>query len=196
MTILAICGPIGSDFKAFSERCYSLLKAKSAILIDSSTHDSIESLIKSIDGEQDDIIVYGAKILLDVRLREKFDIMVFLETDDDLCFSSYLKSSKTDELNFEERSKYYFSEIKPDNEKIRLSARYAAVRLPQTSSGDKLIDILLAVDIETGSKTLRKIPTIPESQLKSMFWKLESQFQQADSNDNIAPVGSSNQIFK
>lgn len=63
MTILAVCGPVGSDYKAFSEQCYSLLNEERTMLIDSSTYDSIDSLLSAIESaSHGDVIVFGPDI--------------------------------------------------------------------------------------------------------------------------------------
>lgn len=162
MTILAICGPIGSDFREFSEQCYkalaeasvedALLENEGAIglknkllLIDRSSYDSTESLLSAIkkltapslqdvvEQEPCDIIIFGADIFLDATLREQCDVKVFLELDADLCLSKFLKQSAANNANVAELSNQYFKEIQPLNEKIRLSARYADLRRPQAS---------------------------------------------------------------
>ncbi len=186
MTILAVCGPIGSDFKAFSEQCYSLLKKENTVLIDSSAYKSSDLLLSAIKNTQGDIIIFGADIFLDEQLRSTFDIKVFLELDSDLCLSRYLKSFAANELILEEELNYYFTQIQPLNEKVRLSAKYAALRRPQASSNDKLIDLLINED----DKTLKKHQVLSDS-LRDMFWKPESQDKQTDSTANTVLFGVS-----
>ncbi|WP_454780371.1 uridine kinase [Legionella sp. WA2022007384] len=182
MTILAVCGPIGSDFKAFSEQCYSLLNKEKTQLIDSSAYESLDLLLSAIDNAQGDIIIFGADIFLNEQLRSKLDIKVFLELDADLCLSNYLRSFDANEL-LEERLDYYLTEIKPLNEKVRLSSKYAAMRRPQASSNEKLIDLLIDED----NKTLKKLQVVSVS--RDMFWKLET--QQTDSHLSAAPTNMS-----
>ncbi|QMT59401.1 uridine kinase [Legionella sp. PC997] len=174
MTILAVCGPIGSDFKTFSQECYSLLNKDKTLLIDSSDFKSSNSLLAAIENVKGDIIIFGADIFLDEQLRSKLDIKVFLELDADLCLSNYLKSIDTNTKNVEEHIEFYSTQIKPLNEKIRLSAKYAALRRPQESSNHILINLLINED----DKTLKKsgLPAVT----RDMFWKTESQEQQID----------------
>ncbi|PWY54088.1 uridine kinase [Legionella qingyii] len=179
MTILAVCGPIGSDFKAFSEQCHSLLNTENTLLIDSSTYKSIDLLLSAIKSAPGDIIIFGADIFLDGKLRSNFDIKVFLELDSDLCLSNYLKSFDKNECNLEEQLNYYLTQIKPLNEQVRLSAKYAALRRPQASPNDKLIELLINED----DKTINKHQILSASS-KDMFWKPESQSKQRASSEN------------
>lgn len=180
MTILAVCGPIGSDYKAFSEQCYSLLNKERTTLIDGSAYNSIDSLLSAIESAQDDIIVFGPDIFLDEQLRDKFDVKVFLELDSDLCLSNYIKLSATsDTFNLEKQLENYLNQIKPLNEKIRASSRFAALRRPQASSNDVLIDLLINAE----EKTLKECQTPLDSLPRVMFWQPASVDKQTSTKD-------------
>ncbi|WP_147286493.1 uridine kinase [Legionella steigerwaltii] len=181
MTILAVCGPIGSDFKGLSEQCYSLLNKEKTLLINSSAYNSSELLLSAIENARCDVIVFGPDIFLDEKLRSKFDVKVFVELDSDLCLANYLKSFASNAPSLEERLNSYFSEVQPLNEKIRSSAKFANLRRPQASSNDKLIELL----IDGKGQTLKKSQTDSGSLPRDMFWKSESQPQQTglDSQD-------------
>lgn len=189
MTVLAVCGPIGSGFKALSEQCYSLLNKKSTLLIDSSAYNSSELLLSAINDASGDVIVFGADIFLDEKLRSRFDIKVFIELDSDLCLANHLKSANAH--NLEEQLNYYLSQIKPLNEKIRLSAKFANLRRPQESANDKLISLL----IDEAGKSLSTCPATSTTLPRDMFWKSASQHQQTGSNDKIATVEGSDSEF-
>ncbi|MCW8409283.1 uridine kinase [Legionella sp. PATHC035] len=188
MTILAFCGPIGSDFKGLSERCYSLLNQETTVLIDSSRFNSLELLLSAIENAPRDVIVFGPDIFLEEKLRAKFDIKVFVEMDSDLCLSNYLKTFKSCAEDLDQHLKDYFSLIQPLNEKIRLSAKFANLRRPQASSNDKLIDLL----VDEKGKTLKKHQI---SQPRDMFWKPASQQQSTDSNTMVDSVACSKSEF-
>ncbi|AWN73159.1 TPA: uridine kinase [Legionella anisa] len=182
MTILAVCGPVGSDYKAFSEQCYSLLNEERTMLIDSSTYDSIDSLLSAIESaSHGDVIVFGPDIFLDEQLRDKFDVKVFLELDSDLCLSNYIKSSLlSDTFDLEKILKNYESQIKPLNEKIRVSSKFAALRRPQASANDVLIDLLINAE----ERTLKK-PTPSDSLSRDRFWQPASLSVVKLTNDKV-----------
>ncbi|MCW8397241.1 uridine kinase [Legionella sp. PATHC038] len=188
MTILAVCGPIGSDFKGLSERCYSLLNQETTVLIDSSSFDSIELLLAAVENAPHDVIVFGPDIFLEEKLRAKFDIKVFVEMDSDLCLSNYLKTFKSCALNLEQHLNDYFSLIQPLNEKIRLSAKFANLRRPQASSDDKLIDLLVDEKAKTLNKHQIALP-------RDMFWKPASLHQPTDSKNMVDSVAPSKSEF-
>ncbi|WP_131778621.1 uridine kinase [Legionella bozemanae] len=189
MTILAVCGPIGSDYKAFSEQCYSLLNEKSTTLIDSSAYNSIDSLLSAIESAHGDVIVFGADIFLDEQLRDKFDVKVFLELDSDLCLSNYIKSSaSSDTFDLEKQLKNYESQIKPLNEKIRVSSKCAALRRPQASANDVLIDLLINAE----AQTLKQCQTPSTSLPRDMFWQPASLSVVEQTNDKVE---TPNQMF-
>ncbi|HHF7374097.1 uridine kinase [Legionella bozemanae] len=189
MTILAICGPIGSDYKAFSEQCYSLLNKKCTTLIDSSAYNSIDSLLSAIESAQGDVIVFGADIFLDEQLRDKFDVKVFLELDSDLCLSNYIKSfASSDTFDLEKQLKNYESQIKPLNEKIRVSSKCAALRRPQASANDVLIDLLINAE----AQTLKQCQTPSTSLPRDMFWQPASLSVVKQTNDKVE---TPNQMF-
>ncbi|HHT0594679.1 TPA: uridine kinase [Legionella anisa] len=179
MTILAVCGPVGSDYKAFSEQCYSLLNKNRTTLIDSSAYNSIDSLLSAIENAQGDVIVFGADIFLNEKLRNKFDVKVFLELDSDLCLSNYIKSStSSNTFDLKKQLQNYESQIKPLNEEIKISSKYAALRRPQASANDVLIDLLINAE----ERTLKK-PTPSDSLSRDRFWKPAFVAQQAQVND-------------
>lgn len=170
MTVLAFCGPIGSDLKAISEQCFSLLN-KECTLIDSSTYTSIDSLLSVLEKTNGDVIVFGPDIFLDEKLRSKFDIKVFLELDSDLCLSRHLRLVQANELNAKEHIDYYFSRIQPLNDKIRVSAKFADLRRPQASSNEKLIDLFIDRKGKDGEEiTLKKTLNSNAFLSKDMFW--------------------------
>ncbi|MCE0721794.1 MULTISPECIES: uridine kinase [Legionella] len=192
MTILAVCGPIGSDYKAFSERCYSLLNKKYATLIDSSAYNSIDLLLSAIESAQGDIIIFGPDIFLNEKLRNKFNVRVFLELDSDLCLSNYIKiksSALNDTFDLEEVLKNYESQIKPLNEKIRESSKFAALRRPQASANDVLIDLLINAEAQT-LKTLAP----SDSPSRERFFKPAS-LGQTSVTDKTPLVGTPNPLL-
>ncbi|WP_082650336.1 uridine kinase [Legionella parisiensis] len=189
MTILAVCGPVGSDYKAFSEQCYSLLNKKNTTLIDSSAYNSIHSLLSAIESEQGDVIVFGPDIFLDKKLRDEFDVKVFLELDSDLCLSNYLKSSiSSDTFDLVKQLENYENQIKPLNEKIRVSSTFAALRRPQTSANDVLIDLL----IDKEEQTLKQYKTPSAFLPRDMFWQPASLSVLKQTNDKVE---TRNQMF-
>ncbi len=186
MTILAVCGPIGSDFKEFSEQCYSLVNEERTLLIDRSSYDSTESLFSAIEKEKSDIIIFGTDIFLDATLRARFDIKVFLELDAELSLISHLRTSAANDDNVGERLKYYQEVIKPLNEEIRLSSRHADLRRPQASENATLIGLL----INEKEKTLMKCPAPSFSQSKEVLWA--SAHRQTKDNDETTLLDISN----
>lgn len=140
MTILAVCGPIGCDLKAFSDACYQQLNNEKALLIDSSvflTQDLLETFLKETN---EDVIVFGSNIFLEAPLRELFDIKVFLELDSDLCLSYFVQANLQ---NIDDILERYLNVIKPSNERIRYSSKWADLILPQSSSPEKAINLLI-----------------------------------------------------
>ncbi|STY31220.1 uridine/cytidine kinase [Legionella wadsworthii] len=190
MTILAVCGPIGSDLEEFSGQCYSLLNKENTLLIHSADYNSMSSLLFAIQNARGDVIVYGPDIFLDDKLRAQFDIKVFLELDSDLCLGKFLISSLANKSNVEKYQEYYFNKIQPLNEKIRESAQHADLRRPQGRPSDKLIDLL--VDKEEG--TLKRCPLLSSSLSRNVFWKSVSQSQQPDHKEQTeSSIVSANQ---
>jgi uridine kinase len=168
MTILAICGPIGSDFKTTSEQIFSLLDTENTLLIDSTALLDEHSLLSLITDPLGDVIIFGADLFLAENLRAKLDIIVFLELDPDLCLSNYLTLLNADSDNLGSLLDYYFSTIQPLNEKLRESAKFATLIRPQLKLNDKIIELV----VNKAEKKLNNVTTyLSDSQIKAMFWK-------------------------
>ncbi|MGL5743501.1 MAG: uridine kinase [Legionella sp.] len=188
MTILAVCGPIGSDFKAFSEQCYSYLNEKNTMLIDSTAHQSINSLLAALESAPGDVIVFGPDIFLDEKVREQFDIKVFLELDADLCLSNHLKE---DLSNFNQQIDDYLTNIQPLNELIRRYAQFADVRRPQKPNDElqKTNEHLIGLLINKEKQSLMRINTPTQSLPRDSFWKPASTPQSATQSVQILNSG-------
>lgn len=176
MTILAVCGPIGSDYKRLGEQCYARLDTETTALIDGSTFESIDSLLRVLEEAKGDVIVFGSNLFLHEKLRSAFDVKVFVELDADLCLSNYLKSADKS-LNLEQRLSYYLNHIKPLNETINISAKFADLRRPQAGLNDRIIDLLVNEE-QFLSKPKRR----------NMFWESAPQMQSRDENEKTDTV--------
>ncbi len=201
MTILAVCGPIGSDFKEFSEQCHSLLNKERTLLIDCSAYDSTASLLMTIEKllslrePECDIIIFGTDIFLDANLRAKFDIKVFLELDSELSLISHLKTSAINEVNIDELLTCYEKKIKPLNEEIWLSARHADLRRPQPSVNNKLPDLndkLINLLIDKKNGTLIPISAPSGSFSRGTLWQSPAS-QEISNNEETTSLEVANQ---
>ncbi|MCL9684899.1 uridine kinase [Legionella maioricensis] len=190
MTVLAFCGPIGSDLKAISEQCFSLL-TKECTLLDSSEHTS-GALLFAIESAPGDVIVFGPEIFLDEKLRLKCDIKVFLELDADLCLSKHLRLVQANKLNVNEHIEYYLNNIQPLNDEIRVSAQFADLRRPQASSNEALVGLLINAQEKTISE-LKK--NCNEFLPRDVFWNSANHQQKTGSGKSSTVSPGSTQVL-
>jgi uridine kinase len=138
--------PLAFDTDLLIEQLKTLLDFKSIEkpIYDFSIHDRSEKTIRVEPREV--IILEGIMILEDSRLRELFDIKIFVDTDPDVRILRRIKRDIRDRgRTLESVIKQYLATVKPaHNQFIEPTKKYADIIIPEGGYNKVAIDIMAA----------------------------------------------------
>lgn len=133
MTVLAVCGPMGSNLKGFVDDCLRILNKDTVVTINCSKYSSKVELLEKIKAATTDVIVFGVEMLLEAEVFSQCDIRVFLDCEPSSCLINLVRGlelpNQTNDLNILFDS--YFNTIKSQNELIRESAKKFDLIFPE-----------------------------------------------------------------
>ncbi|WP_294579612.1 uridine kinase [uncultured Thomasclavelia sp.] len=137
--------PLAFDMDLLVEQL-DMLKNNQTIkkpIYDFTIHNRIEEV--EIINPRDVFIIEGLFVLYDSRIRERCDILVYVDTDADIRFIRRLKRDMQERgRSLESICHQYLSTVRPMHEQfVEPSKKYAHIIIPEGGSNEVAIDLLI-----------------------------------------------------
>ncbi|KTD25787.1 uridine kinase [Legionella lansingensis] len=148
MYVIAICGPLESAVNELAKKLRLKVETPITILDESSYRvtNSIdyEKLKKDIETKEGIILLVGHSLYIDDSLKkflgESLKIKLFLETSPESCLANFLRRKLAEDVkkNIDE----YNQTIKPFNDEVNLTKKYADVVIPEKGNHEIILNLL------------------------------------------------------
>ncbi|KTC85117.1 hypothetical protein [Legionella brunensis] len=137
MYVIAICGPLESAALEFAKQLSREVKIPTTILhqFDYQIKEDIdfERLKKDLELQQGIVLLVGHTLYVDDALKktlgEGLKIKLFIEAALDSCLTSFIKKRLSEDVG--KSTSEYFEKVKPQNEIINVTKKYADVVIPE-----------------------------------------------------------------